>query len=206
MGFGPVPLLIALLSGQTAPPADTRPIRAGHIEVVVPAPVIPAGGGAGSVVLRLEIRPRPGRLVYAPNQRGYAGFTLTFDPGSGIKPGRLVLPVPEPYVFEPTGEQVSVFRRPFTIEQHVTVAAGARRPISATLRYQACDAAVCYRPEDVVVTWPEPADGRGSGTQPSCRRPRRTAGEGELDASLDRGVRRADRGRGCGRRGAARHG
>jgi DsbC/DsbD-like thiol-disulfide interchange protein len=147
-------VLLALLHlTQTTPGPDAAPIRARHADVVVLAAGAAAFPAGSTASLRLEIRPRPGRSIYAPGQEGYVGFVLTFPPGSGIRRERLVVPEPEPYVFEPTGERLEVFRKPFVIEQRVTFTRDTSTPIAATLRYQACDDAVCYKPDDVAIAW-----------------------------------------------------
>jgi DsbC/DsbD-like thiol-disulfide interchange protein len=144
--------LLLLLLALPGPP-DASLIKARHVEIAVrPAGAASFAAGA-TALLRLEVRPKPGRYLYAPGQAGYVGFTLTFDAASGITAGKLEFPKPEPYVFEPTGERLEVFRRAFEITQPITFTRATAAPIAATLRYQACDTDVCYRPEDVRVEW-----------------------------------------------------
>ena len=144
-------LLLLLLALPVSP--DAPLIKARHVEIAVRPAGVASFAAGSTATLRLEVRPRPGRYLYAPGQAGYVGFTLTFDAASGIKAGKLGLPKPEPYVFEPTGERLEVFRQAFEITQPVTFTRAAEAPIAATLRYQACDTEVCYRPEDVRVEW-----------------------------------------------------
>ena len=119
----------------------------------------------GQVELRIEVKPLPGIHIYAPGQQGYVPVSLTFEPGDGVKGGRLDLPSPEPYVFEPTGERFLVYKQPFAAVQRATLGADAAAwrsgRIRATLRYQACDEAVCYKPETIALVWTRGADGAG---------------------------------------------
>ncbi len=111
----------------------------------------------GRVELRFQVEPAPGIRIYAPGQKGYEPVSLTFHPGDGVKAGRLEMPAPEPYMFEPTAEKLLVYKQPFVAVQHATLdtGAGAWRSgrIRATLRYQACDEALCYKPESVLLIW-----------------------------------------------------
>jgi DsbC/DsbD-like thiol-disulfide interchange protein len=111
----------------------------------------------GQIGLRFEVEPAAGIRIYAPGQKGYEPPSVTFSGKDGVKAGRLDLPTPETYVFEPTGERLLVYQRRFTAVQHATLApdgeASRTGRIAATFRYQACDDAICFKPETVAVVW-----------------------------------------------------
>jgi hypothetical protein len=54
-------------------------------------------------------------------------------------------------------EQVPVFQKPFRLVQDMTIARstkpGTTMTISGTVRYQACDDAVCFIPASAPVRW-----------------------------------------------------
>jgi len=120
---------------------------------------------AGELTLRLTVDPYSGIHIYAPGQRGYSPLSLTFPPEAGIKAGRLELPQAEPYVFEPTGERFLIYRRRFTAIQHATLvpdgAAARSGSIPLTLRFQACDELVCFKPETISLVWTRKDTGAG---------------------------------------------
>jgi hypothetical protein len=73
-------------------------------------------------------------------------------------------PNSEKYYFAPLQQTQLVYSKPFRIVQDVTVAltpamrerargAGASLTIAGTLRYQACDDAICYVPKEIPVSW-----------------------------------------------------
>ena len=62
-------------------------------------------------------------------------------------------PKPEKIVFEPLNETQLVYAKPFRIVQDVTPTRRGPLTIKGTLRYQACDDKVCYRPTNVPLEW-----------------------------------------------------
>ena len=64
-------------------------------------------------------------------------------------------PASEKLFFKPLNETQRVYSHPFRITQPVTIARqrGGTVTVKGTLRYQACDDAVCYLPATVPLTW-----------------------------------------------------
>lgn len=116
---------------------------------------------AGRVTLRLRITPRPGMRIYAHDATGYVPLSLSLDPLTGLTIRRPTYPSATSYVFPPTGERSRVYEAAVTVEQVVVLSEALRRrlrgddemTLSATLRYQACDDTLCYRPETVRIAW-----------------------------------------------------
>lgn len=114
--------------------------------------------------LLVDVVPKPGMHVYAPEQTGgYIRIDLDLDEDAAFTPAKPVFPKASDYRFEPLNETFKVFDAPFRIRQDITLAltpalrrrAAARDTlaITGTLRYQACDDQVCYRPDDIKVAW-----------------------------------------------------
>lgn len=142
--------------GDEDDPGTERIVRTKHADVVLYARP-PAGAAIGDMsmkggeIVRITVRPKPGMHIYAPGQQGYIPVTLTFEPGVAM--GVAKLPPPEIYVFEPTGEKFKVYMKAFDITQMIAAPSPGAKPLSATLKFQACDDAVCYRPEEAKLTW-----------------------------------------------------
>jgi len=124
----------------------------------------PATAAPGrKISLLLDVAPKPKMHVYAPGQEGYIGITLTLEPDAAFTSGKAKYPAPEKIFIKILDEKQLVYAKPFRITQDVTVAAGAemrRRAadgaplkIKGSVRYQACDEAICYLPATVPVEW-----------------------------------------------------
>jgi DsbC/DsbD-like thiol-disulfide interchange protein len=115
------------------------------------------------VTLLADVTPGPKMHVYAPGQQGYISIAIEIAPSSDFKAAPAQFPASEPYFFAPTNETSQVYNKPFQIAQDVTIAATAALrkraaaketlTIAGTLKYQACDDLVCYRPDSVPVSW-----------------------------------------------------
>lgn len=111
-------------------------------------------GADGRAVVTVVVTPTARMHVYAADAAGYVPFTLKVDPRPGVTPGKVTYPAPETYVFPPTGETSRVYTKPFEVTQAIVVAPDVRQALASragtpgvvTLRYQACDDTVCYRP------------------------------------------------------------
>ena len=150
---------VAALAGQ-APPNDQRRETA-HLVATVVTVAAPVAPGA-RVSLRLDVVPKPKMHVYSAEQKDYLPISLTLDAEPSFKAHPVVFPKAERFYFKALDETQLVFSKPFRITQDITLAAtpaararaaGGTLSVKATLRYQACDDAVCYRPETVTVTW-----------------------------------------------------
>jgi DsbC/DsbD-like thiol-disulfide interchange protein len=112
------------------------------------------GSGGGKFTLVVDVTPKPTMHVYAPGQKDYIPVSLTLDPVPGVAVQPPKYPKPETFVMPAINETQLVYSKPFRIAQDVTVPAAADAlTLKGTLRYQACDDAICYLPVNVPVTW-----------------------------------------------------
>lgn len=100
--------------------------------------------------------------VYSPEQPDVIAVTFDLASGEAFRAEAIRYPPPERYFFAPLQETQRVYSQPFTLSRRVTIPAAGRLPASGaggtltirgTVRYQACDDAVCYLPQDVPVSW-----------------------------------------------------
>ena len=142
-------LLLALaLAGASADRTETK-----HLTVATSAPAGPAVPGT-RVSLVIDVAPKAEMHVYAPEQKGLTPITLVLEPNRAVKAHAPRFPKSEK--FKPLDEVQFVYSKPFRIVQDVTVpaaAAGTALTIKGTLKYQACDNAICYAPVTVPVSW-----------------------------------------------------
>lgn len=114
--------------------------------------------------LVVDVAPKATMHVYSPEQKDYIPITLTLDADPAFKSQPAVFPKAERYFFKALEETQLVYSKPFRIVQDVTVAltpamreraktAGATLTITGTLKYQACDEAICYLPVSVPLSW-----------------------------------------------------
>ena len=114
--------------------------------------------------LAIEIAPKSGMHVYAPQQKTYIPVSLTLTASASFRAHPPTFPRPEKYFFVPLQETQLVYSRPFKIGQDITLApaaalreqavnAATTLTITGTLRYQACDDAICYLPKNLPVSW-----------------------------------------------------
>jgi DsbC/DsbD-like thiol-disulfide interchange protein len=146
---------LSLLTSSGSGRAETR-----HLTLTTSANAREMEAG-GRVTLYVDIAPKPGMHVYSPEQKSVIPVGLTIDAGGGVRPGATTFPKPEKYFFAPLKETQFVYSRPFRLAQQVTLdgqastarATGLPLTIKGTLRYQACDDAICYLPQNVPVSW-----------------------------------------------------
>ncbi|HUF23032.1 MAG TPA: protein-disulfide reductase DsbD domain-containing protein [Vicinamibacterales bacterium] len=160
----------ALASAAQAQPArapkpakQPRTVEGRQLSVISSQSDLAAAPGT-KLSLLVDVVPKPGMHVYAPEQTGgYIRIDLDLDEDAAFKPAKPVFPKASDYRFEPLNETFKVFDAPFRIRQDITLAltpalrrrAAARDTlaITGTLRYQACDDQVCYRPDAIKVAW-----------------------------------------------------
>lgn len=168
-----VPLLLALasfaLASQSSPaqglkPAERpQPLQGRQLAITASQSRVAAAPGQ-TVSLLVDVFPKPKMHVYAPEQTGgYIRIELALDDDAAVTEAKPIFPKASDYYFEPLKETFKVFDAPFRIRQDVTIAAtpALRRRAAAkdtltlngTLRYQACDDQVCYRPDTIKVSW-----------------------------------------------------
>ena len=143
------PEVPAFLSDAPLAPTLVTP----HLDARAVSTVRVAADGAATLVVL--VTPKPRMHVYSADVDGYVPFTLTVQPQPGMSVGKVVYPSSELYVFPPTGESSRAYMKPFKLAVPLRFATGVRAeaqgstsgtPGVVTLRYQACDDRVCYRP------------------------------------------------------------
>ena len=118
------------------------------------------------VVLNVDVALKPKMHVYAPDQpkgQDYIPILLTVAPNGAYqlleKPR---YPPSEKLFFAPLKETQHVYSKSFRVAQPIIVTADVSREpltITGTVRYQACDDAICYVPQTVAVKWIVPGSG-----------------------------------------------
>jgi DsbC/DsbD-like thiol-disulfide interchange protein len=155
-------------SGNAGSPqalSSTRPTSARaetrHLTLTTSASAreVPQGG---RVTLFVDIAPKPKMHVYSPEQKDVIPIALRIEATDGVRSGATTFPKPEKYFFAPLKETQLVYSRPFRLAHEITLdaanghqAGSSDLPIaiSGTVRYQACDDAICYLPQTVPVSW-----------------------------------------------------
>lgn len=148
--------LAALAGLQPAlkPGQSPKTVNARQLTVTSSQSQLAAIGG-GKVSLLVDVFPKAKMHVYAPEQKGgYIRIDLALDKHPAITAAKPVFPNASDYYFAPLEETFKVYNAPFRIRQDVTVT-HITKPltISGILRYQACDDLVCYRPDEVKLSW-----------------------------------------------------
>ena len=133
--------------------AETR-----HLTITTSA--TPATARSGQrVVLNVDVALKPKMHVYSPDQpkeQDYLPIALTITAGDGFRLEKPRYPSSEKFFFAPLKETQHVYSKPFRITQPIVVtrdSAGEPLTITGTVRYQACDDALCYVPQTVAVKW-----------------------------------------------------
>lgn len=151
-------LVAAVASAQPRPPsflsdpAPTPRLETPHLQAQADGPA--RVGPDGRAVITIVVTPKAKMHVYAADVEGYVPLTMTVEPASWLVAGKATYPSAETYVFPPTGETSRAYITPFRVTQAFALTAAARRTLAtrgsltgvASLRYQACDDTVCYRP------------------------------------------------------------
>jgi hypothetical protein len=145
-------------------PSETSSRTAGKQVSVEAGTSDPTAAPGARLTLIADVTPGEKMHVYAPGQDAYISVTLTLDDSDDFKlAAPASFPAPGSYYFEPLDETVKVYDEPFRIAQEITLAlsrefrqrAAARETltVTGTLAYQACDDAVCYRPDSIPMSW-----------------------------------------------------
>jgi hypothetical protein len=151
-------LVASVASAQTKPPAflsgaalEAR-LETPHLRAQADGPA--RVGPDGRAVVTIVVTPKARMHVYSADVEGYVPFTMTVEPTSVLVAGKVTYPEPETYVFPPTGEASRAYIKPFKVRHAFTLTADGRRTLATrgslpgvvSIRYQACDDTVCYRP------------------------------------------------------------
>jgi hypothetical protein len=113
--------------------------------------------------LVVDVRPAPKVHVYAPGASSYKPVRLALNAQPGLVIRSAQFPRSEDYFFKPLNEHVPVYQRPFRIVQDVMLdpsrdGSAALKDVTSititgTFEYQACDAAVCFPPQGIPLSW-----------------------------------------------------
>lgn len=150
-------------SARPKPGVNARVVQGKQLVVTTSQSDAVAAPGT-KLSLYVDIDPKPKMHVYSPEQgEGYIPITIRFPDEQPFKVHDTVYPKASNYYFAPLKETFKVFNTPVRLRQDITIAltpdlrkraeAGETLTIPATIRYQACDDAVCYRPEELKVEW-----------------------------------------------------
>ena len=109
----------------------------------------PAIRRAQMTVITVEIRLAEGLHLYGqPLPESYIPVELDIDAGDGLLVQQIVYPEAQTHRFEAIDETLPAYSGTFRIKAHcLGQAREGRVDIHASLKYQACDEAVCYLPE-----------------------------------------------------------
>jgi len=113
----------------------------------------------GRATLNVDVALKPKMHVYAPDQpkdQDYMPIVLTLANGDAYRAEKPRYPPAEKFFFAPLKETQHVYSKPFRITQPIAVSKTTGTDaltISGTVRYQACDDAICYVPQTVAVKW-----------------------------------------------------
>jgi hypothetical protein len=148
--------------GRTAPPlqhAVAVPAR----QLAVKIGIDRASAAAdGKVSLLIDISPLARMHVYAPGQTDYLPIEFALDDTFSGAAMPAVFPAPARAFLPAVSQVVRVYDAPFRIAEDITLPAasarGAPAVVGGTLKYQACDDSVCYRPESIKLTWQIPRE------------------------------------------------
>ena len=153
-------MLVLTATGPREESGSSGRTETKHLTVATSAPAGAVAPGT-RVSLAIDVTPKPEMHVYAPEQKELIPISLVLEPRRGVKAHAPRFPKSEK--FKPLDEVQFVYSKPFRIVQDVTVMASAAVPgqaraagtitIKGTLKYQACDNAICYAPVTVPVAW-----------------------------------------------------
>jgi DsbC/DsbD-like thiol-disulfide interchange protein len=148
--------------------SDTAKLETLHLTATTSVRQARVAPGTRTALI-IEIAPKPKMHVYAPQQDAYIPVSLTLKESRAFRAHAPTFPKPVKYFFVPLKETQLVYSEPFKIVQEITIASlaslerlgiqpGASLTIEGTLRYQACDDAICYLPQSVPVSWTVPLE------------------------------------------------
>ena len=142
-------------------PADPSRTETKHLTITLSTSAPTAAPGE-RLSLYADVAPKPKMHVYAPDQTDYIPIALKIDAAPSFRLQPIQYPAGESFFFAPLNETQRVYSKPFRIEQPIIVGrdAPASLVVKGTIRYQACDDAICYLPQTIPVTWKVAVKGR----------------------------------------------
>jgi len=133
-----------------------------HLTIVTSA--TPAAIAPGQkLTLTVAVTPKPNVHVYAPGQEGYIPISLKLQDDASFTAAKAKYPAGEKLFMKALNETQIVYAKPFRITQELTLASapdlakraadGESLTVKGSVRYQACDEAICFLPATVPVEW-----------------------------------------------------
>jgi hypothetical protein len=143
-----------VLQAATLPAPPAASIETLHLQLKTSASVATVAPG-GKVTLQVAVTPKAKMHVYAPGQEGYIPIQLTLTADPAFTAGKAKYPDGEKYVMPALNETQLVYAKPFAITQDITLKSPPSGPLTVkgSVRYQACDEAICYLPKTVPIEW-----------------------------------------------------
>ena len=150
-------VLVAVAHSHAAQftPADPSRIDTKHLTLTTSTSAPTAAPGE-RLSLYVDVSPKPKMHVYAPDQTDYIPIELKIETAPSFRAQAIQYPAAEQFFFAPLKETQRVYSKPVRITLPITVAQNAAPGplmIKGTVKYQACDDAICYLPQTVGVTW-----------------------------------------------------
>jgi DsbC/DsbD-like thiol-disulfide interchange protein len=134
------------MGNLNAPPIKTR----SYIVYAAEQEVVPAGK-PGVLDLRFQVIDGFHVNSHTPKSELLIPTKLSLEPTAGVKAAAIEYPAGTPYSFRFSPSDIlDVYSGAFTVKLPLTANAGAHT-LQATLRYQACDHAACYPPQNLPV-------------------------------------------------------
>ena len=167
MSHAYVALALAVFVGHQSPPA-LQSVQKSDALLALPAIDTPhltaklsssdtAVVPGARVSLFIDVTPKPKMHVYSPEQPDYIPVSLTLTAAPALRVHKPIFPKPDKYFFAPLKETQLVYSQPFRIVQDIVLKLQPSNveeiKVTGTLRYQACDDAICYLPKNVPVSW-----------------------------------------------------
>ena len=108
--------------------------------------------GTRQLALRFAIQPGLHINSHTPHSTYLIPTTLTFDPSTGIRMGKLEYPLASEYhFFFSSQEALSVYTGEFSVRAQLQIQRG-HSTLHGQLKYQACDNRTCNPPQTLPVT------------------------------------------------------
>ena len=145
---------LLVLAATTILVAQARPPRPEVTAVPIAAPV--AAGTAVKASLRVKLPEDVHVQSDKPRDPLLIATELTFKLPAGFSVDRIVYPKAKDLAQPGRTESLAVFSGTFTIDAFLKVAAdtpAGETTVPAQLRYQACDATVCFAPARAELSW-----------------------------------------------------
>lgn len=107
----------------------------------------------GRVTAVVKVKLAKGYHIHSdqPSQPEFIPTVLKFGAVAGVKAGRVSYPPPKTERVKGLEKPLSLFEEQFEISVPLGLSAAVKLPVSvpATLSYQACQGAICYKPHDL---------------------------------------------------------